>query len=177
MLFLVNMARKLGWLSVSGAAWLALGSAGQAGECATCKQTCPPPFIHWAEGPPNLRFKTACPKPVCDPCTLPHYGYYATCWHPWPFAPDWSHCPTPPPGTVLPFLQGAVPAELPPVSPARPNPLTSFSNPAPQSRLAPLPILVPANTLQQSNLPRVEVPARPLPSGPVRNEIVSPYAH
>ena len=58
-----------------------------------------------------IRFKRACPRPVCDPCHLEHYGYYQTCWAPWPYPPDWSHCPTPPPGAVLP------PPALPPFTP------------------------------------------------------------
>jgi hypothetical protein len=49
-----------------------------------------------------MRFHKGCPRPICDPCHLEHYGYYQTCWAPWPFPPDWSHCPVPPPGAVLP---------------------------------------------------------------------------
>jgi hypothetical protein len=52
---------------------------------------------------------------VCDPCTLEHFGYYATCWAPWPYPPDWSHCPTPPPGAVLP------PPPYPPYTPRTPQ--------------------------------------------------------
>jgi hypothetical protein len=78
-------------------------SCSTAGGCAPCRGTCPPPVIHYYEGPPKLKFKKACPRPVCDPCTLEHYGYYQTCWAPWPFPPDWSHCPVPPPGAVLPL--------------------------------------------------------------------------
>jgi hypothetical protein len=59
-----------------------------------------PPCIHW---------HSVCLNPVCCPCSLEHYGYWETCWHPWPFPPDWSHCPcphpsmfVPPPGVVVP---------------------------------------------------------------------------
>lgn len=45
---------------------------------------------------PNLKFKRVCPKPVCNPCDLDNYGYYDTCWHPWPFPPNYSHCVLPP---------------------------------------------------------------------------------
>jgi hypothetical protein len=64
-------------------------------DCVTCKQKCPPPYIHWAEGPPRLWFKCACPRPVCDPGNLEHYGYYATCWRPWSFTSELNHCPAP----------------------------------------------------------------------------------
>src|SRR5262249_15074712 len=56
-----------------------------------------------------LKFKCACPKPVCDPCNLPHYGYFATCWRPWPWPHDWSHCPVPPPGALVPMPPPAPP--------------------------------------------------------------------
>ncbi len=87
-------------------------SCGAAPSCAPpdCKN-CPPWVVHYYEGPPRLKFKKACPRPVCDPCYLPHYGYYQTCWAPWPFPPDWSHCSAPPPGAVLP------PPALPPFTP------------------------------------------------------------
>ena len=67
--------------------------AARADGCLTCRQKCPPPYVHHHEGPPRLWFKCACPKPVCDPCSLEHYGYYQTCWRPWSFPPDMSHCP------------------------------------------------------------------------------------
>jgi hypothetical protein len=28
-------------------------------------------------------------------------GYWRTCWQPWPYPPDWSHCCAPPPSVVL----------------------------------------------------------------------------
>jgi len=68
---------------------------------------CPPPYVHCQEGPPCVKFKHLCPKPVCDPCHLQHYGYFATCWHPWPFPADFSHCPYPPHGGIA-----AVPATI-----------------------------------------------------------------
>jgi hypothetical protein len=60
-----------------------------------CEKRCVPPYVHWAEGPPRLWFKCACPRPVCDPCSLEHYGYYATCWRPWSFTTESNHCPAP----------------------------------------------------------------------------------
>ena len=82
-------------------------------DCGSCgngccgmvnKGHCPPKFIHYMERPPCIKYKCACPKPVCDPCHLPHFGYYQPCWQPWPFPPDWSHCQVPPPGALVPAL-------------------------------------------------------------------------
>jgi hypothetical protein len=42
--------------------------------------------------PPCIRWKCVSPKPVCDPCSLDHHGYYPTCWHCWPFPPDYGCC-------------------------------------------------------------------------------------
>ena len=33
--------------------------------------------------------------------TLPHAGYWRTCWQPWPYPPDWSHCCAPPSSVAL----------------------------------------------------------------------------
>jgi hypothetical protein len=91
--------------------------------CATCntpaaasqhpgfKVKCPPPYYHVYEGPPCLKFKKGCPRPVCDPCELPHFGYYQSCWTPWPYPPDWRHCPYPTPSDMLP------PPPYPPFTP------------------------------------------------------------
>ncbi len=66
-----------------------------------CWHRCPPPYVHCQEGRPKIRIKCACPKPVCDPCNLEHFGYYPTCWHPWSYLPDWSRCPVAPPAMAL----------------------------------------------------------------------------
>src|SRR5436309_7775940 len=90
-------------LSAVLVAGLALAPAAVAQECDACgKGHCPPFYKYHYEGPPKIKFKCGCPRPVCDHCNLPHYGYYQTCWHPWPFPPDWSHCPVPPPGVLAP---------------------------------------------------------------------------
>jgi hypothetical protein len=86
-------------------------SCGLAPACSACRENCPPKVVHYYEGPPRLKFKKACPRPLCDPCHLPHFGYYQTCWAPWPFPPDWSHCPVPPPGAAIP------PPPVPPFTP------------------------------------------------------------
>lgn len=96
---------------------------GAKGGCATCgghaaacthpgpKVHCPPPYYHVYEGPPCLKFKKGCPRPVCDPCELPHFGYFQTCWSPWPYPPDWRHCPYPTASDLLP------PPNVPPYTP------------------------------------------------------------
>jgi hypothetical protein len=94
---------------------------------------CPPPLRWCSEQAPCIKFKCACPRPVCDPCDLQHYGVFATCWHPWPFQPNWSHCQSPPPGAVLP-----TPA-YPPYAPRAPqerraDPVKEGEFPAPRSR-------------------------------------------
>jgi hypothetical protein len=59
---------------------------------------CPPPLKHCMEGPPKICFKHGCPKPVCTPdCSTPNWGYFQPCWRPWPWPPDYSHCPGPTP--------------------------------------------------------------------------------
>ena len=68
------------------------GGSCAAGGCCNNKH-CPPPFVHCMERPPKIKWKCGCPRPVCDPCDLEHFGYYQTCWCPWPFPPDLRHCP------------------------------------------------------------------------------------
>ena len=58
---------------------------------------CPPVFKWCMEGMPRICFQHGCPKPICNPCEAPNWGYYQKCWSPWPWPPDWSHCPVPPP--------------------------------------------------------------------------------
>ena len=69
----------------------ALGSAAAAGECHHCPKT-----VFYRPKPPCIKFKCVCPMPIsCE--TLEHFGYYPTCWTAWPFPPDHSYCPCPPP--------------------------------------------------------------------------------
>lgn len=85
-----------------------------------CCEKCPPPYVHRMEGPPCIKFKCGCPKPVCDPCNLRSWGYYENAWHPWPYPPNWSHCRDlppagPPPMTiVVPGRPLGAEAQLPP---------------------------------------------------------------
>ena len=107
------------------------GASGSCSSCATsacytgaCKHHCPPYWKWVSEGPPKICYKCGCPRPVCDPCSLEHFGYYQTCWQPWPYPPDWSHCPSPPPGDVLP------PPPYPPYSPKAPRNLPQYDRDA-----------------------------------------------
>ena len=132
----MSLARMARWLGGFGAASAAIlvwspGAYGQ-GLLSKCDK-CPPPFIHYSEGPPHLKFKKACPKPVCDPCTLPHYGYFATCWRPWLLPPDWSHCPVPPPGALVPQ------PPPPPYPPPPGRPLEPTPAPPPNGQTLPAP--------------------------------------
>jgi hypothetical protein len=128
----MSLARIARWLGISclvGAGALAPAPEASAwfGIFGCCHEKCPPYYIHCQEGPPKIKIKCGCPKPVCDPCTLPHFGYFRTCWQPWPFPPDWSHCPVPPPAVALaPHLMAPPgpggpdqpPAQLPPPRPS-----------------------------------------------------------
>ena len=99
---------------LGGLALLVAGGSARAGGLMLCCD-CPPPLKWCSEQAPCLKFKCACPRPVCDPCDLQHYGYFATCWQPWPFQADWSHCQTIPPGAALP------PPAYPPYTPRAPQ--------------------------------------------------------
>ncbi len=81
------------------------------GTCATghCQRFCCPPVLKWCmEGAPRICFQHGCAKPVCCPCEAPNWGYYQKCWTPWPWPPDWSHCPVPPPASQV--FPGMIPA-------------------------------------------------------------------
>jgi hypothetical protein len=157
---MMSFARMLGATAVA----LAIIPAAFGQSCSTCgtPQTgypfhCPPKFLHWSEGPPKLKFKNACPKPVCDPCNLPHAGYYEPCWSPWPWASDWSHCALPPsaltvedvPPNAVPTYTPRAPTSLPPAMdgppaarpmnqdtrlPASPNPIQNNIEARPVNR-------------------------------------------
>src|SRR5207244_1046702 len=108
-----NYPRVLLSLAGAGAMLFACTHVSLAGEfCLDCWR-CPPPYVHCQEGPPRLRFRCVCPRPVCGPCDLKHYGYYPTCWSPFPWPPDYSCCPAPmvpgvtPPG-IAPGAVGSV---------------------------------------------------------------------
>ena len=101
-------------LVVALIAGLAFVPTAVAQECDSCgKGRCPPHFKYHYEGPPKIKFKRGCPRPICDPCTLPHYGYFQTCWHPWPFPRNECPCHLPQSEILFPYAE----------SPGMPHPL------------------------------------------------------
>jgi hypothetical protein len=107
------------WLAMPSWSWAQQGSASCVASfgvpCGVGCQShhCPPPYKYCVEGPPRICWQHGCPRPICDPCDLPHWGFYETCWNDWPFRPDWTHCPSPPP-TALVTLNPYVHPNLPP---------------------------------------------------------------
>lgn len=106
------LVKWLGCAGLSAILWSACASAGQAqtfgtpigaSSCNTCAPThhCPPAYKHTYEGAPHIHFHRGCPHPICNPCDLPHFGYWETCWSPFPFGPSWGHCLTPPPAAFV----------------------------------------------------------------------------
>jgi hypothetical protein len=91
--------------------------------------------------PPCIRWKCVCPKPVCDPCSLDHFGYYPTCWHNWPFPPDYSCCSQPTTGALADQLL---------------NQPVVVANPAPTSDLLPLPRKTNGQTKGYNQMPKKE---------------------
>ena len=65
------------------------------GSCLCC-----PKITFCIEKPPKICFKCVCSKPLCDPCTIEGNGYFPTCWRPFAYPPNYSHCPVPPPGVL-----------------------------------------------------------------------------
>ena len=139
-----GVVRKLrSGLAISAFVCLAIPSWCRAQSCATCAAPgscgtycqqfhCPPCYEHCQEGPPKLHFKCGCAHPVCNPCDLPHWGYFETCWTPYPFPPDWSHCPSAPPAALV-NLNPQLPYQTAPPGPNQlrmPNVLPP-TNPAP----------------------------------------------
>jgi hypothetical protein len=71
------------------------GSAGAGDDCVWCglfHVGCKMPKACYTRTT-IFHYKCICPKPICDPCNLEHFGYYPTCWQRWPFPPDYRHCP------------------------------------------------------------------------------------
>jgi hypothetical protein len=130
--------------ALTAAAWSdtarADGVACPAGGCATghCGSwvSCCPKYHFTIEKPPKICFKTVCSKPICEPCNIEGNGYYPTCWRPWAYPPNYSHCPVPPPGVLAsqppPLMEeaGVIPA---------PDPIPSGPLPAPRRAADPKP--------------------------------------
>jgi hypothetical protein len=74
-----------------------------------------PTFVTCQERAPAIKFRLICPTPICDPCKIPHAGYYAPCWQKWPYPPTFANCTVPPPGGFIP------PPEPPPQRPKDPS--------------------------------------------------------
>lgn len=95
------------WFAMPTVSWgQTFGTPTAASNCGTCGPTCqthhcPPAFKYCYEGAPHIHWRRGCPHPICNPCDLPHWGYYETCWSPWPFPPNWGHCLTPPPAAFV----------------------------------------------------------------------------
>jgi hypothetical protein len=89
--------------------------------CDTCPtachpRPCPPPLRHQQEGPPRIHIRRGCPKPICCPTNLPHYGYYQVGWTKWSGPVNTGQCP--PPMTVRTTTIGSEPI-LNPLPPGR----------------------------------------------------------
>ncbi|HKB37312.1 MAG TPA: hypothetical protein VKD72_12740, partial [Gemmataceae bacterium] len=86
------------------------------------------------ERPPRICFQKGCPRPVCVPkCDTPNWGYFQPCWRPWPWPPNWAHCPYPVPASqVAPCPQAATAVPGLPRTAAPPGQLPS---PRPQNEL------------------------------------------
>jgi hypothetical protein len=116
-------------------------------SCGPRHEHCPPAFKYIFEGAPNIHWHRGCPHPICNPCDLPNWGYHETCWSPFPFAPNWAHCPMPPPAAFVhlnPYANVPI-TRTPPIRtlPATPqaNPPSVPRNPMPFEELpAPRPI-------------------------------------
>ena len=120
------------------------GFGGGCSTCSSCGQTCntcqthhcPPKLQYCMEGEPKIHVKIGCPKPICNPCAQPNWGYYEKCWNPWPFPPSFTHCPTPPPAATVALTERAY-GGLTPFYGNDPQPQTTTSSP--RTYVAPMP--------------------------------------
>lgn len=169
-LFVVGSRWK--WLGLSAFLWFAMPTSGWAqvyapsmgptfgAPCASCApcQThhCPPAFKHCYEGAPHIHWKRGCPHPICNPCDLPHFGYFETCYSPWPFPPNWGHCPTPVPAAFV-TLNPMVHPNAPVPRPGAPIPSTTTG---PGSIYTPTPMPMPMGPIEDLPQPRRVEPPR-----------------
>lgn len=106
------------------AALLLAPLAARAQDCHRCQHFhCPPSLKHCMEGPPHICFQKGCPRAICNPCLNPNWGYFETCWNPWPWPPDFSHCRAVPPAATVMLNPGApvglgMPFTVPEVQPS-----------------------------------------------------------
>jgi hypothetical protein len=130
------MLKTLGMCGIPLAALLLMPGAVQAQQgCNDCQRFhCPPALKHWMEGSPHIHFFRGCPKPICNPCLNPNWGYFEPSWNPWPGPPGLSHGRVPPPaasvtlnpsaGTVVPQQGFIVPEHPTQPTPTLPPPRT-----------------------------------------------------
>jgi hypothetical protein len=112
---LPRFARACALAGAAGAALLTCTPAAPAGVFTLWGAVCPSSYFkHCQEAPPHIWMTTGCPRRVCDPCNLEHAGYYHTCWQPWPWPPDYRHCPCSPCAMVQGMPAAAPPAETKP---------------------------------------------------------------
>jgi hypothetical protein len=116
-----RLLRKVGFWSAVGTALLLWGSGrGLAGpeDCpGSCEPACcPVPPRRHHRLCPRVRVKTGCKKPKCDPCLMPHAGYYPTCWEARPWGLEHSRC-VPPPSESIP--EGTIGEGAPGTAPTR----------------------------------------------------------
>jgi len=155
-----SIGKMLGCLGLTAFLWSALPTfcwaqqfgtpvAASCNSCGTSCQWlhCPPSYKHCYEGAPHIHWHRGCPHPICNPCDLPHFGYFETCWSPWPFPPTWAHCVTPPPASqvvlnplVHPNIQ---PRVLPPAG----------GNPS-MTPMPPMPMPMPTGSVEELPQPR-----------------------
>ncbi|MFO0863185.1 MAG: hypothetical protein U0744_00745 [Gemmataceae bacterium] len=126
------------------------GAAFADGDCMSCgtgycaparcsSHHCPPALKHCAEGPPRICVRLGCPKPICNPCTQPNWGYYETCWRPWPFPPDYSHCAVVPPAATIALSQHPYENNYNPYGPGAYPPPMPGGAPGPMPHVRPMP--------------------------------------
>lgn len=97
---------------------------------------CPKTYFH-PPRVPKIRFLWICPPVTCDPSELEHYGVYPSCWRPFPYPADHSHCPCPQ-GCVLPPSMLAPGSVLPQGPAPEPGPDRQVDEPLPPpTRLPP----------------------------------------
>jgi hypothetical protein len=106
----------LAWAPSSFAQQACLGQPCCAPADCSCKPgcnvwNCPPPYKYCMESPPCICVICACPKPVCCPADAPNWGYFQTCWRPYPWGPNWSHCYGVPPAAQVALPVAGMPAQ------------------------------------------------------------------
>jgi hypothetical protein len=147
------------------------GGCSSCGTCNTCGQQCntcqthhcPPKLEHCMEGEPKIHVKIGCPKPICNPCSQPNWGYYDKCWNPWPYPPNWTHCPNPPPAATVALAErtygGLTPFYGPETVPTVTSTPRSYVSPTPAQ-----PSYMPPQPMPPSMSPPIRTTPTPMPS-------------